>query len=184
MATVIGLFDSSREVDSLIEDLTQHGYAKTQIGVVARHEVYQKHFEGVSLTSSTEVGAITGGVTGGLAGLLIGLGALLIPGINLVAAGTFLVAVGATALGLTGGALAGGLVGALSGFGIEEATAQRYAHGVAAGNVLVTVQTSENTIPDVTSYMRQHNALEVDTGMANSSAVALFPSATAPAMTR
>jgi len=184
MATVIGLFESSREVDSLLEDLTQHGYAQSQMGVVARHEVYQKHFEGVSLTSATQVGAITGGVTGGTAGLLIGLGALLIPGLDLVAAGTFLVIIGATALGLTGGALAGGLVGALSGFGIEEVTAQRYAKGVAAGNLMVTVQTSENTVSDVTGYMRQHNALEVDTGMAGATTVPFFPTPTAAAAAR
>jgi len=85
---------------------------------------------------------------------------------------------------LTGGALAGGLVGALSGFGIEEVTAQRYAKGVAAGNLLVTVQTSENTVPDVTGYMRQHNALEVDTGMTGTSAVPFFPTAAAPATPR
>lgn len=165
MATVIGMFEHARDVDACIDDLTQRGYAKNQIGVVARHDVYQAHTRGLNLTSSTEVGAITGGVSGGVAGLLIGLGALLIPGLDIVAAGTFLVVVGATVLGLAGGAITGGLVGALSGFGIEEASAQRFQAGVAAGHVLLTVQTAADRIDEVMDLMRQHNAIEVDTGM-------------------
>src|SRR5690348_11278578 len=102
MSTVIGLFTHSRDANALVEDLKREGIALSQIGVVARHEVLKEH--GLDVTSGTEVGVITGAATGGIAGLLIGLGSLLIPGVNIVAAGTFLVAVGATVLGLVGGA--------------------------------------------------------------------------------
>jgi len=160
MATVVGMFEHSRDANDLVEDLQKEGFAKTQIGVVARHEVLLEH--GLDVTMSTEVGAITGATTGGIAGLLIGLGALLIPGVNIVAAGTFLVVVGATVLGLTGGAVAGGLVGSLAGFGLSEERANRYAEGVSAGHILVTVQSLSERVQEVAELMRDHNAVEVD----------------------
>ena len=165
MATIIGMFEKAHDVDSLIDELLKSGYTKSQIGVVARKDVYEAHVSGLTVTGATEIGAITGGVTGGIAGLLIGLGALTIPVVGpIVAAGEFLTVLGATVLGLAGGAVAGGLVGALSGFGLEEATASRFAEGVKAGHILVTVQAPAERVYEVTSFMRQFNALEVDTG--------------------
>lgn len=165
MATIIGMFERAHDVDSLIEELLQNGYTKSQIGVVARKDVYEAHVKGLSVSGATEVGAITGGVTGGIAGLLIGLGALTIPVVGpIIAAGEFLTVVGATVLGLASGAVAGGLVGALSGFGLEETTANRFAEGVKAGHILITVQAAAERVYEVTSMMRQHNALEVDSG--------------------
>lgn len=160
MATVVGMFEHAHDVDRVIDELAAAGFAKSQIGVVARHEVLKK--AGLDAGTGTEVGAITGATTGGIAGLLIGLGALLIPGLNIVAAGTFLVAVGATVLGLVGGAIGGGLVGALAGFGISEVQAQQYAEGVAQGHILVTVQAPTNRAQAAAQIMRDGNALEVD----------------------
>lgn len=165
MSTIVGMFEHARDVDSLIDELLRSGYSKSQIGVVARKDVYESHVQGLKVSSATEVGAITGGVTGGIAGLLLGLGALTIPVVGpIVAAGEFLTVVGATVLGLAGGAVAGGLVGALSGFGLEEVTAQRYAEGVRTGHILITVQAQANSVYEVVEMMRHHNALEVDTG--------------------
>jgi hypothetical protein len=160
MATVVGMFEHAHDVDRVIDELAATGFAKSQIGVVARHEVLRR--AGLDVGSGTEVGAITGATTGGIAGLLIGLGALLIPGLNIVAAGTFLVAVGATVLGIVGGAIGGGLVGALAGFGISEAQAQQYAEGVAQGHILVTVQAEPDRAQAAAQIMRDGNALEVD----------------------
>lgn len=160
MATVIGLFEHSREANALVDDLKRKEFTLSQIGVVARHEVLKDH--GLDITSGTEVGVITGATTGGIAGLLIGLGSLLIPGLNIVAAGTFLVAVGAAVLGLVGGAVAGGLVGALASFGLSEERAHRYAEGVTAGHILVTVQTPQERTQEVVEMMNARSAIEVD----------------------
>lgn len=160
MATVVGMFEHAHDVDRAIGDLTKAGFVKSQIGVVARREVLKR--AGLDISTGTEVGAITGATTGGIAGLLIGLGALLIPGLDIVAAGTFLVAVGATVLGIVGGGIAGGLVGALAGFGINEAQAQQYAQGVAQGHILVTVQTEPDKAQTAADILRDCNALEVD----------------------
>lgn len=177
MATVIGMFEESRDVDRAIDELTKEGFEKKQIGVVARHEVLKR--AGIDTTSGAEVGAITGATTGGIAGLLIGLGALVIPGVQIVAAATFLVAVGATVLGLAAGAVGGGLVGALAGFGIEEARAQRYAAGVNEGHILVTVQTPDRS-DLAAAILESCNALEVDKGEAEAVTPALYPPSQQP----
>ncbi|HEU5348325.1 MAG TPA: general stress protein [Ktedonobacterales bacterium] len=161
MPTVIGMFREASDVDRAINELTKEGFQKSQIGVVARHEVLKAG--GLDVTSGAEVGAITGATTGGIAGLLIGMGALVIPGLQIVAAASFLVAVGATVLGLAAGAVGGGLVGALAGFGIEESRAQRYAAGVSEGHILVTVQTPDRS-ELAAAIMTNYNAVEVDSG--------------------
>ena len=172
MGTVIGMFEESRDVDRAIDELTAEGFEKKQIGVVARHEVLKQ--AGIDAMSGAEVGAITGATTGGIAGLLIGLGALVIPGVQIVAAATFLVAVGATVLGLAAGAVGGGLVGALAGFGIEETRAQRFAGGVSEGRILIAVQTPDRGAEAV-AILARHNALEVDAGEAEIPAPMLYP---------
>ena len=161
MATVIGMFAESQDVDRAIDELAKDGFEQKQIGVVARHETLKR--TGLDVTSGAEVVAITGATTGGIAGLLIGLGALVIPGVQIVAAATFLVAVGATVLGLAAGAVGGGLVGALAGFGIEETRAQRFAAGVNEGHILVTVQTPDRANL-AAAILEGCNALEVDRG--------------------
>lgn len=160
MSTVIGLFEHSRDASALVDELQKEGFDKNQIGLVARHEVLKEH--GIDVTTGTEVGAITGATTGGIAGLLIGLGTLLIPGLQIVAAGEFLVAVGATVLGLAGGAIAGGLIGSLSGLGLEETRASRYSEAVSAGHIMVTVQSPQNRVQEVSELMTRYSAVEVD----------------------
>ncbi|HEX8036430.1 MAG TPA: hypothetical protein VF510_21410 [Ktedonobacterales bacterium] len=178
MATIIGLFEHSRDANDLVDDLQKEGIAKSQIGLVARHEVVKE--QGIDVTTGTEIGAITGATTGGIAGLLIGLGALLIPGLNIVAAGTFLVVIGATVLGLAGGAIAGGLIGSLTGLGLSEERARRYSDAVSAGHILVTVQTPQERAQEVAELMTRHGAVEVDV-VAGPEGTLLVPSAAAAA---
>lgn len=177
MATIVGLFEHSHEVDRAIDELTKEGFAKNQIGIVARHDTVKQ--TGLTTVSGAEVGAITGATTGGIAGLLVGLGALLIPGLQILAAGSFLVAVGATVLGLTGGALTGGLVGALTGFGMEETRAQRYAAGVNEGHILLTVQAEPDRAELAAETLWRCNALEVDVTGSEIPALASAPMAQA-----
>lgn len=181
MATIVALFEHKDEVDRAIDELAKEGFAKNQIGVVARHDIVKKM--GLTTSSGAEVGAITGATTGGIAGLLMGLGALLIPGLDIVAAGTFLVIVGATVLGLVGGAIGGGLVGALTGFGIEETQAKRYAAGVEEGHILLTVQAPPERAGMAAEILRRCYALEVDVTGADMPAVAISSTASATAVT-
>ncbi len=161
MPTVIGLFEQSRNANDLVDELQKEGFAKSQIGLVARHEVFKEH--GMDVSTGTSVGAITGATTGGIAGLLIGFGTLAIPVIGgIVAAGELLTVIGATVLGMAGGALAGGLIGSLSALGLEEARARTYSEAVTAGHIMVTVQTPQERVQEVSELMTRYNAVEID----------------------
>jgi hypothetical protein len=94
------------------------------------HEVHTKAPEGIA------TGATAGAALGGVLGWLIGIGALAIPGIGMLAAAGPIVAAlaGAGAAGATGG-LIGGLIGA----GVPEIEAKRYAGRIREGGYLVSV---------------------------------------------
>ena len=99
------------------------------------HEIHTKAPEGIA------TGAGTGAAIGGVMGWLIGIGALTIPGIGLLAAAGPIVAAlaGAGAAGATGG-LIGGLVGA----GMPEIEAKRYAGRIREGGYLTSVHCDDS----------------------------------------
>ena len=163
MPVVVGMFENTRDVDQAVAALHKAGFTKPQIGVIARRGVVK---EKTSLTTTTEVGAIAGGALGGVGGLLVGLNVvtLAVPGIGeVVAAVDLLTVLGATLLGAGIGAIGGGLVGALVGLGLPEHEAHVYAEGVKRGNILITVQTPAERMPEVTGIFRQANAVDIST---------------------
>lgn len=162
MKTVIGMFESTRDVDQAIGELGKRGYGKSDVSVLARREVLKE--SGLDIATGAEVGAITGATAGGVAGLLIGLGVLTIPGIGpIVAAGEFLTWVGATLLGMAGGAIGGGIIGGLIALGLPEHEAKVYAEGIKRGNILVAVRVPEERASEVTEALRAANAVDINT---------------------
>ena len=55
MATIVGLFEHTHEVDRAIDELTKEGFAKNQIGIVARHDTVKQ--TGLTTVSGAEVSA-------------------------------------------------------------------------------------------------------------------------------
>src|SRR6476661_5018562 len=139
MATVVGLFDSSAQAQSAIEQLRAAGVPSEHISLAMQDRTEAAAVaEDTGVGTGVATGAVGGGILGGLAGLLVGIGALAIPGIGpLVAAGPL----AATLLGAGIGAATGGLIGALVGAGVPEDEARLYQTGVERGGVLVSVQT-------------------------------------------
>lgn len=161
MKTVVGMFETTSDVDATITALTSNGFDKSDISVVARREVLKD--SGLDVTTGAEVGAITGATTGGIAGLLIGLGALVIPGIGpIIAAGEFLTWVGAMVLGLAAGAIGGGLLGGLVALGLPEHEAKVYVEGVKRGNLIVAVRAPEERIAKAEEIFKAGNAVDIN----------------------
>jgi hypothetical protein len=107
-------------------------------------------------------GAVIGGSLGALAGLATAAGMIPVIG-PIFAAGPLLAALGiggATAAGAATGAAAGGLLGALVGWGVDEKKAQEYSDRVEAGDILVAVQTDEDT--NALMSMMDAGAMEVN----------------------
>lgn len=108
------------------------------------HDDHHRHAGGpnfaVNEASKAPEGATAGATVGGaLGGILMGLvatGIILIPGVNVVAAGPLL----AVLAGIGGGGTVGGLLGGLVGMGIPEHEAKLVEQGLERGSVLVGVR--------------------------------------------
>jgi len=171
--TVVGLFDTTAEAQSALQELINTGFQRSDISLVANDAKgeYANYREvggtGSSAAEGAGAGAVGGGVLGGVFGLLVGVGALAIPGIGpVLAAGPLAAALGAagasTLVGAGIGAAAGGIIGALVGAGIPEEDAGFYAEGVRRGGTLVLVKSSDDMAQRAYDAMRRYGAADVD----------------------
>jgi uncharacterized membrane protein len=171
--TVIGLFDSAREAEHVVQALTDYGFGNNEISVVANdargeygraREVSRESGSDKSdqVAESAGAGAVGGTVIGGALGLLVGAGLLTVPGVGpVLAAGPIAAALGSTALGAGIGAAAGGLVGSLVGLGVPEDEADYYAEGVRRGGTLVSVSADGRRADEAYRIMQSHGAVDI-----------------------
>jgi len=171
--TVVGLFDTAAEAQSVVQELVNSGFERNDISLVANDAKGEYATtravgtEGSSTAEGAGAGAVGGGVLGGVLGLLVGVGALAIPGIGpVLAAGPLAAALGAagasTLVGAGIGAAAGGIIGALVGAGIPEEDAGFYAEGIRRGGTLVMVKASDDLAQRAYDAMRRYGAVDVD----------------------
>src|SRR5262245_27984909 len=170
--TVVGLFDTFGEAQSVVQELTNSGFRREDISLIANDSrgEYVKA-RAVGDTSRTAegagAGAVSGGVLGGVLGLLVGVGALAIPGIGpVLAAGPLAAALGtagaSTLVGAGIGAAAGGIIGALVGAGIPEEDANFYAERVRRCGTLLIVKASDDMAQRAYDLMRSNGAVDID----------------------
>ena len=158
--TVVGLFDNPRDAQSVVEDLVNAGFMRSDVSLIGQAERGDaESATAEDTTSGTAVGLGTGAVLGGIGGLLVGLGVLAIPGIGpVLAAGPL-----ATALAGAGlGAAAGGALGALTDLGIPESEAHYYAEGVRRGGTLVTVKVDDALADRAAEIMERHHPIDIE----------------------
>ena len=170
--TVVGLFDTFTEAQNVVQQLTNSGFDRNEISILAndaRGEYANSRAVGDSSSTAegAGAGAVGGGVLGGVLGLLVGVGALAIPGIGpVLAAGPLAAALGtagaSTLVGAGIGAAAGGVIGALVGAGIPEEDASFYAEGVRRGGTLVMVKSSDDMAQRAYDLMRNSGAVDID----------------------
>jgi uncharacterized membrane protein len=157
--TIVGLFDNTTQVHSLVQHLHARGITGDDISFVTQGQDGAVEITGGDRASGVAVGAGAGAALGGLGGLLVGLGALAIPGIGpVIAAGPIAAALAGAGLG----AAAGGVIGALTDLGIPEEDAHIFAEGVRRGATLVTVRADDERADEVAGLMASHDALDVD----------------------
>lgn len=167
MKTVVGLYDTFTEAQTVAQALMDGGFTSEEISVVANDA--SGEYSNMSGTSAAAgdmdsndgaaAGAVGGTVVGGTLGVLAGLGALAIPGIGPV------VAAGPLLAGLAGagvGAATGGLVGALADAGVPDEDAQYYNDGVAKGGALVSVRTDDGRAQQAADIMNNYDATDVE----------------------
>lgn len=164
LSTVIGVFDDQNQAERAVNEIKKAGITNDKISIVAKEDQVQNkdtHNQGENddnnyLNQNLTTGTTTGSALGGLAGILGGAGALAIPGVGPI------LAAGPIAAGLTG-AVTGGLTGGLVDLGVPKQRGEYYEEEVKKGGILATVETDQNQINDVASYMRRSGARDVET---------------------
>ena len=177
--TIVGLFDNFSEAQQVVQQLTDAGFDRNTISLVANQEasgqgasagagggegiVRDTDGSGGQTAEYAGTGAKAGAYAGGALGLLVGLGALAIPGVGpVIAAGPLATALGSTALGAGLGAATGGLIGGLVGLGVPEEEAGYYAEGVRRGGTLVSVASPDDRVDEAVTILNRHNAVDID----------------------
>ncbi|HMA34483.1 MAG TPA: low temperature-induced protein [Chloroflexia bacterium] len=156
--TAVGVFASREQATAAIALLQAHGFALEQVSLVMPDTTLAQ----AGAADEVATGAVVGGVLGGLGGLLLSAGLLTIPVVGpVLAAGPLLAALGGAAVG----AGTGGIVAALRSAGLTEAQARHLERQVQAGNVLVTVATTDRH-EEARALLRQAGATETDFSLA------------------
>jgi hypothetical protein len=140
---ITGLFRDRDSAERAYDRLSSRGYAKNDVNLLMTDETRNRYFPkdqpaSSELGSKAAEGAGIGAVSGaGLGALLAGLAAsgIAVPGLPIIALGTW---AAAAAGGGVGGAL-GAIVGALVGAGIPEDRAKLYDRGVREGGIVMGV---------------------------------------------
>lgn len=154
MSTVIGVFDKQGNAEQALKQIKKAGISEDKISMVVRDE--ENNNNANYMNQNLTNGTATGGALGGLAGLAASMGALAIPGIGPI------LAVGPIAAGLSGAA-AGGIAGGLVDMGIPEERGNYYENEVKSGKILAAVETEEDKVNDIASYLRDNGASDVET---------------------
>jgi len=137
--SAFGIYADQSTVASAIETLKAAGFRSTDISVLYPENLGSKDFAHERHSKAPE-GAVAGGgsgaVIGAAMGWLAGAGAVMVPGLEPVAAaGPMMGMLGGMGVGVTLGGLAGSLIGS----GIPEYEAKRYEGRIRKGGILLSV---------------------------------------------
>ncbi len=158
-----GTFRDDASVNRAYSSLRDRGYTDDDIHVVMSDEARERYNRNVSKVEIEEgskamegagAGAAVGGTAGGVIGAIAGIGgAVLIPGLGVVAGPL----AGALAGAGAGGA-AGSLIGALVGAGIPEDQAKVYENDVKEGGVVMGVHPRDDDRDYLQTQYKEHGA--------------------------
>ena len=159
MTKVSAVFKKRSAADRAFDQLESAGFSSNDISLVMSDKTRDSYIKEINEKSKVDEGTATGAGLGGLAGavaaMLLSAGAIAIPGLNVVVAGTLVSAL----TGLGAGALTGGVIGGLIGAGIPEHEAKLYADEIERGNFLVTVDAdTEEEVRTARNIFSQNSA--------------------------
>jgi hypothetical protein len=150
MQLASAIFDSHAEAERAVSELRSAGVSDRALSVVTQQDGVTSTAAGDGEITDESHGSVLRGILGGGAlGAGLGVAALAIPGVGpLVAAGAIAASAvpGAMAIGAAAGAAAGTLNETLAKHGIDEEDAGYYGDRLGRGGVLVSVDTSADTI--------------------------------------
>lgn len=143
---VTASFRNHADAQSAFNALTRRGYTDREINVLMSDQTRNTYFAsereegqiaaGSMATEGMGIGGAVGTAVGATIAAIVAVGtSLVIPGLNLVVAGSLAAALA----GGGAGAVTGGLIGLLVGYGIPEENAQAYHEALKEGGVIIGV---------------------------------------------
>ena len=141
---VTGMFRDRESAERAYRSIQDRGYNKDDVNLLMSDDTRKKHFSsdkdaetdlGNKVLEGAGAGSLIGGSVGAILAAIAAAGTLVVPGLNIVAAGPVVAAL----TGAGAGALTGGLVGALVGWGIPEERAKAYESGIKEGGIVMGV---------------------------------------------
>jgi uncharacterized membrane protein len=142
--TVTAIFRTRQTAEEALHQLETAGFTHDAISVLMTDDTRKKSFKIVENSKADEgmaAGATFGGLLGAVLASVAAAGAIAIPGLNLIVAGSLISGLA----GLGAGAATGGLIGALIGAGIPEHEAKTYEKELAGGSVLIAVEAKDSS---------------------------------------
>lgn len=145
MPHIVGIFDSAPLANQAIEELLNAGLTKDDISLVMSDKAKTNFSAATKDTDDraivdSAIGAGTGGILGAIAASMTMVGALVIPGAQLLVAGPLI----ALITGAGAGAAVGGLAGALSAYGISAVESAKYSDEIKAGKAVIIAHTNND----------------------------------------
>ncbi|HZM91332.1 MAG TPA: hypothetical protein VFF31_32720 [Blastocatellia bacterium] len=141
---VTGMFRDRESAERAYQSVTNRGYKSDDVNLLMSDDTRKKHFSsddndttdlGNKALEGAGAGAGIGGTIGAILAVVAAAGTLVVPGLNIVAAGPIVAAL----TGAGAGGLAGGLIGGLVGWGIPEERAKAYESGIKEGGIVMGV---------------------------------------------
>lgn len=158
-STILATFDLVDDAHRAIEELTEMGYKRADIGFALYEKNRKRDVDGAE-------GAEVGTVAGAIFGALVGLATITIPGVGpVIAAGPLAAAIGAltgAGIGAASGAATGGIVGTLTQLGVPYEETDYYAESLRQGAALVSVTTTESDAARAMHILGKHNPIDVE----------------------
>lgn len=156
MQTVIGVFEHNRDTDAVVKTLHQQHVAPQHIRVVDREEVLQDALVGRrnALMKNIRAGAVIGSIMGFLFGVLIGLGIVVVPGIELMMMIAPILVINGAAFG-TG---CGAIIGCMAGIVVRLVCPPQNVHLLTEGlrrGILVVVQVRDQQLIEVMQILHE-----------------------------
>ncbi len=178
---ISGIFTTRESAEKAYHTVQSKGYDKDRIHIMMSPEAHQKHFSNDkhspnfdthNLKTSpnhlsnekegAETGAAVGIGIGAMTGALLAMGtSILIPGLGILIAGSFLAGI----IGAGAGGVTGGLIGALVGTGMPEEHAKKYEKGIKDGHIVLVAQPlNEQDAVHIESEWKRHQGTDIHRG--------------------
>lgn len=158
---VTATFKYSQDALEALRELESVGIGPDQVSTIMTDDIARKGFsleQGNKAAEGATIGGTLTGLAAAIAGGLAAVGAVVIPGVNLVASGAFVAALAAGGAG----AATGGIVGALIGSAVPENEAKFYEKQLREGSVLLAVEARDNDQKKtVKRIFEQHSAKDI-----------------------